>query len=211
MPLPSLGREAVQGPRAILVCDTPASGKRVASLLEGLGLPTEVRRSRDVSLQSRDLLEGAPGILVLLADKVTEKLRRTVAELGQRAGVPTVVVAGRATVPAAVGMVKAGAVDVLELPVRRERLRAAIQEALARQQRVAEAAAKRAQFEDRRASLTPRELEVMAMLLGGKCSKEIAVALDMSPRTVDGHRRSILRRMAVGSTAELLGFALRSA
>ncbi len=57
--------------------------------------------------------------------------------------------------------------------------------------------------------LTPREREVMELLVAGKTSKEIAVAMDVSVRTVEGHRRMVLSKMNVSSAAHVVRMVLR--
>jgi FixJ family two-component response regulator len=74
-----------------------------------------------------------------------------------------------------------------------------IREVLAADQRQQERSAVRLRL----ARLTSREREVAGLLVKGKRSKEVAAALGISPRTAEGHRRQVLRKMEVGSMAEL--------
>ena len=64
-------------------------------------------------------------------------------------------------------------------------------------------AAQRAVVAERIAHLTPREQQIMDLLALGHSSKEIAATLKISVRTVEGHRRVVLRKMAVSSAAHL--------
>ncbi|MGH9700204.1 MAG: response regulator [Candidatus Acidiferrales bacterium] len=59
-------------------------------------------------------------------------------------------------------------------------------------------------------SLTPREVQVVQLLAQGKCNKEVAVALDVSTRTVESHRTHIMRKMKFANYAELVRFAVRN-
>jgi FixJ family two-component response regulator len=99
---------------------------------------------------------------------------------------------------------KAGAVDFLQKPappkLLLERVLAAID--LDRQARAT--AAEGAVVTGRLAHLTPREREVMELLLTGKSSKEIASLLNVSVRTVEGHRREVLAKAQVSSAAPLV-------
>ena len=119
----------------------------------------------------------------------------TVAACGGFLGVMT----GYGNVSASVRSFRGGAVDFLEKPVVPRVLLSRIREALAADQRRQE----RSAVKLRLARLTSREKEVAGFLVKGKRSKEIAAALGISPRTAEGHRRQVLRKMEVGSTAEL--------
>ena len=56
--------------------------------------------------------------------------------------------------------------------------------------------------------LTTREREVMDLVVGGKATKQIAVDLGISPKTVEAHRAHIMRKMSADSIAELVGLAV---
>jgi FixJ family two-component response regulator len=98
---------------------------------------------------------------------------------------------------------KGGAIDYLEKPVPPKRLTERIRACIEMDRRAREAAAGRAAVAERIALLTPRERTVMELLAVGKSSKSIAVALNISVRTVESHRRTVLRKMDVSSAAEL--------
>jgi FixJ family two-component response regulator len=98
---------------------------------------------------------------------------------------------------------KAGAVDFLRKPVPPKKLLAQIREAIEVDRRARDVAAQRATVTDRVAQLTPRETQVMELLAVGSSSKEIATALSLSTRTVEGHRRNVLRKMGVESAVQL--------
>jgi DNA-binding NarL/FixJ family response regulator len=61
-----------------------------------------------------------------------------------------------------------------------------------------------------RAALTPRELEVLQMIVDGKSNKEIATALDLSANTVAVHRANIMNTLGIHKTAELVVYAIRA-
>ena len=63
---------------------------------------------------------------------------------------------------------------------------------------------------ERSAALTPRELEVLQMIVDGKSNKEIATALDLSANTVAVHRANIMNTLGIHKTAELVVYAIRS-
>ena len=121
---------------------------------------------------------------------------------------PIIVLTGHGTVPTSVRALKAGAVDFLQKPappkVLLERVRAAIEVDRQTRATAAEGAVAREQL----AHLTPREREVMELLLAGKTSKEIAAVLGVSVRTVEGHRRVVLSKTDVSSAAQLVRVVL---
>jgi FixJ family two-component response regulator len=110
---------------------------------------------------------------------------------------------GYADVPTSVRAFKAGAVDFLRKPVPPKKLLAQIREAIELDRRARDTAAQRATVTDRIAQLTPRESQVMELLAVGNSSKEIATGLGLSVRTVEGHRRNVLRKMDVESAVQL--------
>lgn len=121
------------------------------------------------------------------------------------ASIPVIVLTGHGDVPMPVEAMKAGAVDFLQKPYREQALLDSINTALC-----LDAAARRSsettdQVDQCVAALTERERELLDHLLAGKTSKETAKALGISPRTVDAHRRNLLRKFGVGSTKALLG------
>jgi FixJ family two-component response regulator len=99
--------------------------------------------------------------------------------------------------------VKSGAVDFLQKPVPPKDLLELIREAIGRDRVEREAAAKRAAIAGRIAQLTPREREVMELVAAGKTSRESAASLGISARTVEGYRRTVFWKMAVGSATGL--------
>ena len=122
---------------------------------------------------------------------------------------PTIIVTGLGEVSIAVQAMKAGAVDFVEKPFRRE----AILESV-RQAQLKGAAAARADSEAavaakaRLATLSPRERQVLVGLVAGLPNKTIGYDLGLSPRTVEMHRASIMRKMAVNSLSALVRGAL---
>ena len=116
---------------------------------------------------------------------------------------PIVFLTGHATVATSVTAMKAGAVDFLTKPVRRDTLLEAIGRALARDAKLRtelEAAARlRALF----ASLTPRQRNVFDLVVAGKLNKQIAGELGIAERTVKLARAQVMAKLGAGSAAEL--------
>ncbi len=119
---------------------------------------------------------------------------------------PVIFVTGHASVPLSVQAIKSGAVDFLEKPFRRKVLLERIDEARMELDALKRRNEIRGNLDRCLAQLTQREREVFLLLIGEKprvSSKELAMALDISPRTADQHRASVLCKMEVESVAEL--------
>jgi two-component system response regulator FixJ len=123
--------------------------------------------------------------------------------------IPIIVISGHGDIPMSVRMIREGALDFLEKPFRNHHMLQRVREALEEDaRRRAEARAKAAVLERYR-SLTPREREIAHLLMEGVPNKVIAAQLDLSTRTVEGHRATILRKMEVRSTATLTQHLMR--
>jgi two-component system response regulator FixJ len=123
---------------------------------------------------------------------------------------PIIVLTGHGDVPDSIRAFKGGAFDFLQKPpppaVLLERIRAAIEADRSARTK----ASVRADTVQRLASLTPRERDVMLMLVAGSTSKEVAFDLAISVRTVEAHRRRILSKLAVTSAAQLVRTVLNA-
>jgi FixJ family two-component response regulator len=120
---------------------------------------------------------------------------------------PIIFLTGQGDIPASVSAMKAGAVDFLTKPVRREALLSAVQNALAIDAKGRSARALLRELHDRYATLTPREREVLVHVVSGKLNKQIAFDLGTAERTVKAHRASIMEKLCVQSLAELVRVA----
>lgn len=130
-------------------------------------------------------------------------------ELRNRAStLPVVIITAHGDVPAARAAFHADAVDFLEKPFDQAQLRAAIEKAFAREERRLTLAEERSADAAKLAALTPREREVLEHAARGLHAKEIAAALDISPRTVEVHKTRIMEKLGVRNVAELVRFAI---
>jgi len=149
-------------------------------------------------------LPARPGCLLLdvrLPGPSGLELQAALRERG--AALPIVFLTGHADVPTTVRAVKAGAVDVLEKPVERERLLAAIGAALAADAQTRASRDAQARRDAQLASLTAREREVFERIAAGQRNQAIADALGISLRTVKAHRAQLMAKLGVGTAAEL--------
>jgi len=171
-------------------------------LLESLGLRVEVFNS---------LAERAPGsgqCLLCAVDGVGPRWREfddLLAEIGE--GMPVVLVGRAPPLSLVVRALKAGAVDVLRKPIDTDELRRAVQEALERSDSERVHRTRILELRERLDRLTAREQEVFERLITGQLNKQVGADLGITERTVKAHRASILRKVAVGSVAELVRLA----
>jgi two-component system response regulator FixJ len=115
-----------------------------------------------------------------------------------------IVMTGHADVPLAVRAMKAGALDILEKPFRNELLVERVNAALVLARQKSEQALRRDTIAARFHGLSDRERDVLKLVADGKSSKEIGRLLDISPRTVDGHRFHVMEKMQAENVAALV-------
>ncbi len=116
---------------------------------------------------------------------------------------PVIVITGYAEVPMAVQALKAGAFDFIQKPYRPQALVEVIQRAIESDGKHREQKQQLREIRTRLGSLSPRESEVLTLLVSGKTTKRISSQLKISLTTVDFHRNNILRKMRVDNLVEL--------
>jgi two-component system CheB/CheR fusion protein len=137
-------------------------------------------------------------------------------ELLQRLGgesnrLPAIMITGQSDVPMAVQAMKAGAMDFVEKPVDRGELLASVERALEQSRDATKLSAWRESAAKHIAGLTPRQREIMELVLAGHPSKNIAADLGISQRTVENHRAAIMKKTGSKSLPELARLALAGA
>lgn len=131
-------------------------------------------------------------------------------ELRARADeLPVVFLTGYGDIPMTVDAMRAGAVDFLTKPVESARLLAAVRAGLERQATQQRDREQDARIRERHARLTPRERDVLALLVTGKLNKQVAAELGLALQTVKFHRAKIMERMQAATTAELMHMLAR--
>jgi two-component system response regulator FixJ len=121
---------------------------------------------------------------------------------------PVIVITGHGDIPLAVEAMKGGALDFLEKPFDDEVLLAAVRSALNAQATDSERQAQKAKINERLASLSNRERDVLEGLVVGNPNKVIAFDLGISPRTVEIYRANVMTKMEAGSLSDLVRMAL---
>ena len=124
---------------------------------------------------------------------------------------PAIIITGNADVPMAVQAMKCGASDFIEKPVGAAELLASVERALEQSRDATKLSAWRETAANQIAALTPRERQVMELVLAGQPSKIIAADLCISQRTVENHRASIMKKTGSKSLPALARLALAAA
>jgi FixJ family two-component response regulator len=120
---------------------------------------------------------------------------------------PIIFLTGHGDIPASVRAMKAGAVDFLTKPVQRDALLRAVESALERNATERKSREILRELRKRYETLTTREREVLAQVIGGKLNKQIGFDLGTTERTIKAHRASIMDKLGVQSVAELTRMA----
>jgi FixJ family two-component response regulator len=194
------------GPIVYVVDDDPSFRKAVSRLLRTAGLEVETLASAQEFLDHP--MVDRPSCLVLdvrMPGPSGIDLQAALREA--RRDLPIVFMTGQGDVSTSVRAMKGGAVDFLEKPFRAAELLACVQRGLARSRQSRVERAERTTVERRFATLTPREQDVLRLVVTGLLNKQIAGELGIAEKTVKIHRGQVMQKMEAGSVAELVPMA----
>jgi FixJ family two-component response regulator len=190
----------------VVVDDDTEVRKALASLIRSVGLQVQLLGSAQEFLQAKR--PDVPSCLILdirLPGISGLDFQRKLAEANNP--IPIIFITGHGDIPMSVRAMKAGAVEFLTKPFRDQDLLDAIQLALerdrTRRQHESEIATLRERFE----WLTPREREVLPLVVSGLPNKQIAAEIGTSETTVKVHRGQLMRKMGADSLPELVRMA----
>ena len=198
-----------QDPKVFIVDDDDAVRRYIGRLLDQVGIEHEGYPSAEEFLETMD--PGSPGCLLLdvrmpgmggraLQDRLTEK----------GISLPILFMTGHGEVSMAVEALHKGAVDFLQKPFNDQALLDRVQSAIRQDAQEREATEKREAGERRLSQLTPRELEVVDLVMEGLSNKQIAFKLSVSPQAIDARRSNAMKKLGVSSIAELITVVLKS-
>lgn len=190
--------------KVFLVDDDSSVRKALARLIRAAGYTIETFASAQEFFASKPETAGVACLVLDVRMPGVNGLELQEALQAANVTMPIVFITGHGDIPMSVQAMKAGAVDFLPKPVRAEVLLPAIEQALARAARQRADAAELVGIRRRLDTLTPREREVMALVVTGMLNKQIAYELGTVEKTIKVHRSRVMEKMAVGSIAELV-------
>lgn len=186
-----------------IVEDDDAVRESLQLVLESLGQPVAAFPSANAFLEAYH--PDMAGCLVLdirMPGMNGMELQR---QLNERNSIlPIIFVTGHGDIPMAVEAMQQGAVDFVQKPYREQDLLDKINLALALDRENRESLQMRQEIAARIDSLTPREKDVLDLMVAGKANKVIAIDLDISQRTVEIHRARVMEKLKANSLAHLV-------
>jgi FixJ family two-component response regulator len=190
--------------QVVFVIDDDASMREAVSrLLNAVGLTVQTFASAREFLAGR--LPDVPGCAVLdvrLPGLSGLDLQREMVERGIH--IPVIFITGHGDIPMSVQAMKAGAVEFLTKPFRDQDLLDAVRSGIQLDRQGRKERAELAELRDGHRQLTPREREVMSLVVAGLLNKQIALRLGTSEKTIKIHRSHVMQKMRADSLADLV-------
>lgn len=191
-----------------IVDDDPAVRAALSYLLSSHGYSTQIYASGAELLRERRSLSGCLLLDLQMGDIGGLEVLEGLALRGSE--IPVIAMSGESDLPAAVRALKLGAVDYLQKPPDPAELVIAIERVCALADERDQRSTARAAAAARLRILSQREWQVLRGLIAGMMNKQIARRLDLSPRTVEMHRRNLLKDLGVRTTSAAIRLAIEA-
>lgn len=194
--------------QAVFVVDDDAAVRdSMRWLMDSVGLRVEAFDSGEAFL--RAITSESSGCVVLDLRMPGLGGLDVHAQLRERGiNLPVIVVSGHGDVPIAVRALKSGVADFVEKPFKDQELLDCVQQALRRDAEQSLQRLRREELMTRYRTLTPRELDVLRLVVDGQANKAIGSSLGISQKTVETHRARVMEKMAARSVSELVRMTL---
>ena len=196
-----------QTPMVFIVDDDEAVRNSLRLLVKSVGLAASSTNSAQEFLASYD--PEHPGCLVLDVRMPGMSGLELQQHLNLRGAlIPVIFITGHGDIPMAVEAMQQGAFDFLQKPFRDQDLVDRIQRALEKDRNSRDELTQRNRIRERLDTFTPREREVLDLIVSGKPNKIMAADLGLSQRTVEIHRARVMEKMGASSLAQLVRMTL---
>jgi FixJ family two-component response regulator len=198
--------KSVAVPTVFIIDDDRGVRQAIEDLVESVGLRAESFASGEEFLSRRK----TSGLSCLVLDVRLPQMsgldfQRRLAESGTQ--IPIIFITAHGDIPMSVRALKSGAVEFLTKPFRDQDLLDAIQQALQHDRAAQVQPAEIHALQERHHALTPREQQVMALVVSGLLNKQIASEIGASEATVKIHRGNVMHKMQAGSVVDLVRMA----
>jgi two-component system, LuxR family, response regulator FixJ len=194
-------------PMVFIVDDDEAVRNSLRLLVKSVGLSVSVAKSAHEFLATYE--PAHPGCLVLDVRMPGMSGIELQQQLNLRGAViPVIFITGHGDIPMAVEAMQQGACDFLQKPFRDQDLIDRVQRALEKDRVGRHELTQRSRIHERWETLTPREREVLTLVVSGRPNKLMAADLGLSQRTVEIHRARVMEKMAASSLAQLVRMTL---
>ena len=193
----------VPTPTVFIVDDDEAVRNSLRLLVKSVGLKAATAASAQQFLDEYD--PDHPGCLILDVRMPGMSGIELQQQLNVRGAIlPVIFITGHGDIPMAVEAMQHGAFDFLQKPFRDQHLIDCVQRALEKDRLNRLALSQRSQIRAHWESLTPREREILDLMVNGKANKVMAADLGLSQRTVEIHRARVMEKMGANSLAQLV-------
>lgn len=196
-------------PIVYIVDDDQAMTESLSWMIESVGFKTKTYSTAKNFLDHHDPEQSGCLILDVRMPEISgpelqDKLNK------RKINIPIIFISGHGDIPLAVRVMKAGAIDFLAKPFNDQTLLESINKAICVDREKREKLFENKHILERAALLSPREREIMCLIVSGKLNKVISADLDISLKTVEAHRANIMRKMQVKSLPKLVATVINN-